>query len=108
MRRLLALLLCFVCAATAQAKYRGVDTEDVPISRLIANATKKLAADPKDQATRATLARLHAMAYATKADVAHVRKGTNEVFEGHDPPGIPWTVAEAKDDATKKAAREHL
>jgi hypothetical protein len=48
----------------AFARYQLIDTEQVPVERLVANVQKKIDAEPNTVQWRYTLARLYGMAYA--------------------------------------------
>jgi len=105
----LALLLA---SATLPAIYMRMETEDVPIDRLVANLERELKADPANVQTLINLARLHAMAYALKANDfpgAQLKPGQPEVPAY--PPGssqIPDTVRPAPSAEGAARAAQHL
>ena len=102
MRR--AFLPCLLFPGAALAIFASADVESVPVARLIENVERQLAASPKDPALTLNLARLHAMAYATKGEAATVEKGTLRPEEGGALPRIPWRVRPGTDEK----ARGHL
>ena len=61
-------LLLLTASAHLTAIYMRMETRDVPIDRLVANLERELKADPANVQTLINLARLHAMAFALKAD----------------------------------------
>jgi hypothetical protein len=107
-RWIAAALIGLLFSTSALAKFAHVETEQVPTDRLIANVAKKLDTERKNQALRATLARLHAMAFATQREKVTVRKGTDEPFDGYTGPAIPWTTVPATGEEALKVAKEHL
>ncbi|MBM3856322.1 MAG: hypothetical protein FJ399_24720 [Verrucomicrobia bacterium] len=58
----------------AHARYMPPDLEEVSIGRLIANVARQAEAKPDDPDVWFRLARLHAMAYASKGDTAQVNR----------------------------------
>ena len=66
----LAALAALVLAAPSRAEYVPAQLATVPVARLVENLQKILDKNPKDTQTRFNLARVHAMAYALKADTA--------------------------------------
>lgn len=97
-------------SSVSHAKYARPQLENVPIERLVANLTKQVEADPKNVEARFNLARVHAMAFAQKADSAQVKTGgeAQGAWFGFEPKHVPFEIKKA-DDATKlAAAKEQL
>ena len=68
-RPLAAAALALLMTSTQLAAiYMRIETRQVPTDRLIANLERELKADPTNVQTVINLARLHAMAFALKAD----------------------------------------
>jgi hypothetical protein len=57
-----------------QAMFPPLLIENVPIDRVIQNLERRVSANPGDINSRINLARVHAMAYASKTETAPVRK----------------------------------
>jgi hypothetical protein len=106
-----AVLLCLSLAAVpAEAEYMQPDLEEVPIGRLIDNLTKQVEAQPKNADLLFNLARLHAMAYASKADKIQVRRGREAQgpWFGYEPRYVPYQVKTTEDRARREEAQRHL
>jgi len=112
-------LACVLLAAagTANAMYYLVDVDQVPIARLTENLEKRLEKNPGDVKLLLNLARLHAMAFATKSDVTNIVSGTLDPFFGYarDGRGLPftrkriaWELAKTRDKDKATAASDHL
>lgn len=99
-----------LAAGPAQAKYMRPDLVEVPISRLIANLQKQTQDKPYNAALRFNIARLCAMAYATKSDTAKVWRDREDEgpWHGYEPKYVPFTVEKTDDEAKAKVARKHL
>jgi hypothetical protein len=85
---LAVLTLVSAGAARLDGIYVRMETERVPVARLVANLEQRLAASPKDSALHVKLARLYGMAYALNTDVvpASTRPGgIQEPWFGHEP-----------------------
>lgn len=67
-----------VASVSASAIFVQPDIEDVPVDRIIANLSAALAANPKDAALHARLARVHAIAYARQTSQFPAKRGTGE------------------------------
>ena len=67
---LAGLLAGLLLRPPAHAEYMQPDLHDVPIERLIANLAAQVKQNPKKIELLLNLARTHAMAYASKAQVA--------------------------------------
>src|SRR5687768_4529450 len=75
-RHLLVVLVLCVAAVPALALYARLDLETVPIDRVVTNLERMISENPTSIETRLNLARLHAMAYASKAtEVPTLRTG---------------------------------
>jgi tetratricopeptide (TPR) repeat protein len=113
-RRAVALLLaaCAVLlpARALYARYIRPVLEVVPIQKLVTNLERLVEKDPKDAQARLNLARVHAMAYASKTEQAEVFKGKeqNGAWFGYEHKHAPFTVKPTEDKEKAKAAREHL
>ncbi|HVS13301.1 MAG TPA: tetratricopeptide repeat protein [Thermoanaerobaculia bacterium] len=92
LRPLAALLAGLTLASPALAIYVRAELEEVPVARLLANATSRTDAAPDDVDAVHNLARLHAMAYAWRlADEAPVQaSGGGDPWFGYEPPWVPW------------------
>jgi tetratricopeptide (TPR) repeat protein len=100
-------LLC----GTAPARYMRVETEKVPVERLVTNLEAEVRANPKDAKAVLNLARAHAMAFARRADELEARKdGKNGgLWFGYEPPFVPFGKATpTTDEAKEAAAKAHL
>ena len=100
-------------ATTCHATYGAPDLANVPIARLIANLEKEAEKKPKDARFRLNLARVHAMAYAWKADTTQVNRRSRSPFEsawfGFDPKHVPFEpVTKTKDKEKLRVAKDHL
>jgi tetratricopeptide (TPR) repeat protein len=97
-------------AGAAHALYPQPVLEVVPVQRLVENLERLVKKKPKDAQARLNLARVHAMAYASKAEQAQVLKGKEErgAWFGYEPRHAPFAVKPADDAAKRRAAREHL
>jgi tetratricopeptide (TPR) repeat protein len=105
-------LALLVASAHLAAIYMRMETQDVPIDRLVANLERELKSDPDNVQTLINLARLHAMAYALKVDAfpgAQLKPGQPEVPSF--PPGssqIPGGVRPAVSPDAAARAAQHL
>lgn len=107
----LALLLCLILSSTARSEHIQQEIVEVPIDRIITNLEKDAEADPKSAATRHALARLHAMAYALRADTMKVRKRDQEkgpAWFGYEPKNMPFQATPSQDPEKEQKAFEHL
>ena len=92
------------------------EAENVPVERVIANLERRLADDPLDVPTQINLARVHAIAWATKSGTQPVltsvywSKRVGDPAIGDVPNGGFQYVrlVTTKDPALLKAARDHL
>lgn len=113
--RSLILLFLALSGAWGQAKFLCVETEQVPIARLIANFERKIQAGTNgvEQALRlrSALGRLHSMAYALKTNALAVDQRTGEPWYGYEHSaqiGAPETVKAVTTAGQELAAKEHL
>ena len=108
------LVVCVMLAPQVAAMFLPIETENVPIDRIIGNLEKRLAIDPRDLRTRLNLARVHAMAWATKSDTAAVVTGPRGASAVGDPdfghrPGFQGVdVRQISDPDQQRVARQHL
>ena len=110
-RTLVVGLAACLFSSTTFARFARPQLETVPIDRLVANMEKMAADKPKDARLRYNLARVHAMAYASKGDKASVQRGreASGVWFGFTPKFVPFgNVQKAKDAETEKKAKAHL
>jgi len=106
-----ALAVALTLLPDVRAMYIRADLEKVPVDRLVKNLEDLAEKDPKNAQIRLNLARAHGMAYASKADEVNVWKNKQEqgVWFDYEPPHVPFNkVTPAKDEAAKKAAKDHL
>jgi hypothetical protein len=106
----LAVCAVLLAAGTLSARYIRPVLEVVPVAKLVQNLERIVQKNPKDAQARLNLARVHAMAYASKTDKAEVFKGKEErgAWFGYEHKHVPFTLTPAKDEAKEKAAKEHL
>lgn len=107
----LAAAAAVVLAGTAPARYIPVQTEKVPVDRIVTNLEAAVKENPKDAKAVLNLARAHAMAYSKRAAELEVRKdGKNGgLWFGYEPPFVPFgKAAPSGDPAQEAAAKAHL
>lgn len=107
----LAAAAAVLLAGTAPAKYIQVQTEKVPVDRIVTNLEAAVKENPKDAKAVLNLARAHAMAYSKRAAELEVRKdGKNGgLWFGYEPPFVPFgKAAPSGDPAKEAAAKAHL
>jgi tetratricopeptide (TPR) repeat protein len=107
---LAAALLLGLGLSQLRAEYIPAEIEKVPVSRLAENLEGILKKEPKNVQVRFNLARLHAMAYALKADETSIRKGREQdgAWFGYEPRPVPFEVKKNDDAGKEDAARKHL
>jgi tetratricopeptide (TPR) repeat protein len=120
-RLLSSLLLILNLVSPAAAKYAHVETEEVPVQRLLTNLETRAHAFGLSDQDKASLeyqiGRLHSMAYAQKTEIAQIRKPKEGVTDDSAP--VPYygfgpsaqrqfDVSAATDKAMENAAKEHL
>jgi tetratricopeptide (TPR) repeat protein len=95
---------------TAQARYIRPDLVRIPIDRLIANLEEAIKKQPKNAGLVSNLARVHAMAYASKVDETEVRRGMEleGAWFGFEPRFIPFMVEKTTDEKKLAAAKAQL
>lgn len=111
MKKRFAFVLLFLAGAiAARALYVRPQLATTPIDRLVRNLTALAKEKPKDARVRFNLARVHAMAYASKADETKVRKGKESqgAWFGYEPSHVPFRLAKTKDEEKLKRAKAHL
>src|SRR5580765_921719 len=100
-------------ATAVSALFLATESENVPIDRVIANLERRVAANPSDVRTRVNLARVHAMAWATKSAETRAFKPGPGVTAG-DPdfghrPGFQGVeVRRSADPELQRIAADHL
>lgn len=113
----LAIAVQAVAATICYAEYAVPDLVNVPIARLIANLEEVAEKKPKDARVRLNLARVHAMAYACKADTTQVNRRYEKDIDyakagawfGYDPKHAPFEpVRETTDKEKLRVAKDHL
>lgn len=93
-----------------------VDVQNVPVDRVLANIERQLAEKPRDVELLVNLARVHAMAYASKSPTVPVvgdppakSPSTTRLWLGY---GVPehrqFEVGRAEDAQAEAIARDHL
>jgi len=94
----------------AEAKFIPIETQQVPIARVLSNLQKRLAQDTNDFKVTYYLARVHSMAYSTNLADVPVRKDENVPMFNHPSydPGVPQSVPVFATPAARKAALNHL
>jgi hypothetical protein len=98
-----------VVCVPAAGKYARVETEKVPVDRIVGNLEARVKESPKDAKAVLNLARAHAMAFARRADELEVRKKGGDPWFGYEPPFVPFGKAAPTPDPEKeKAAKAHL
>jgi hypothetical protein len=110
----IASMLC-VCIGV-HALFITREIENVPIDRVIQNLERRASESPKDVQIRINLARIHAMAYASKSETAPVAKPRNPGDpQSNDPEfGVLTSqfrnvqVRPAPDTAAMELARQHM
>lgn len=94
----------------ARALFLRPQLDTVPIDRLVKNLEEAVAKKPNDAQLLYNLARVHAMAYAQKADTAQVMRGKPEqgAWFGFTPAYIPFKVQKTDDPKKLAEAWAHL
>ena len=114
-RILIALVLC-AGVGPVMAMYARLDLETVPIDRVVANLERMISENPASIETRVNLARLHAIAYATKANEIATLTGSSkspgwekgQPFFGHDQAHAQPPTKSTSDPVKAAKAKEHL
>jgi tetratricopeptide (TPR) repeat protein len=106
------LLLPLAVSSRLTALYVTPEIRQVPVERLVSNLQREVQSDPKSVQKIINLARLHAMAFALKADelpVADFGNKTEEVpWFGFDRDHIPYKAVPAPSPAKASEAQQHL
>jgi hypothetical protein len=94
----------------AEAKFIPIETQQVPISRVLSNLQKRLAQDTNDFKVTYYLARVHSMAYSTNLAEVPMRKDENvPAFYGPwNDAGVPQSVRSFSSPSARKAGLNHL
>jgi hypothetical protein len=114
-RAVAAFSVIVILAATLAAEPIGVDIENVPVERVVANLEQQVRERPTEVDWRVNLARVHAMAYAQKRPTIP----TATYFGGRSGVKVPWVdylvpdfqqfrIRASDDPKVMAAAREHL
>ena len=97
------------------AMFVAVETENVPIDRVLENLERRLSVDPSDVNTRLNLARVYSMAWATKSDTTPaIKRRVGPGLEVGDPywgprPGFQGVqVKPSGDPEIMRVAQQHL
>ncbi len=118
-RNLIPSLLAITACLSQQllGMYMQVETQDVPLERLIVNITDKAKAEPANAEALHQLARIHAIAYSNKLGEADPvkswtgwqKKDPEQPWLGYQPPHVPYNkVTPTEDDRKLEAAKAHL
>ena len=99
-----------------QADYALADLVKIPVDRLVKNLEALVDKKPKDVRLRFNLARVHAMAFASKTEETLVQKDPfgprieveRGVWFGYEPRHVPFQLVKTADAAKVKAAKAHL
>ena len=104
--RLLWLVVFLAATSPAFGRWAGgVETERIPVARLIENLEKIARDNPTSVEAQLNLGRAHGMAYAQKSDPLTVPKA----YHGMQPPAVPFgTVTTAADHTLSTASQTHL
>ena len=105
----LVLGLFAAISTSLHARYARPMLEEIPIERLVKNLTELAEKNPKDAKLRFNLARVHAMAYASKTDKTEIQSGKEAqgAWFGFGPKHLPFNVVKTDDaEAQKKAAAQ--
>jgi len=107
--RILVAAWCLAVTGSASAEFMMPDLENVPVDRLIANLERLIEKEPRSAELRANLARVHAMAYATKSSGARIWRGKERegVWSSYGPDYLQPQV-KAASGKTADIARAHL
>ncbi len=106
----LSLTILALTDASAEARFMRPDLEKVPIERLVKNLDELAQKEPKNIQVRYNLARVHAMAYALKADTCEINKkqANGGAWFGYTPSVVPFKSIETKDKEKLAQAKIHL
>lgn len=109
----IAALLVAALSVSLDAIFIAPELENVPIDRLVQNLEAQIRERPDRMAPRLNLARVHAMAYASKSDTAKVATGrrggaAGEPWFGFDPNDFRLPIEPAADPKKQDEASAHL
>jgi hypothetical protein len=106
---MLAAVWWLAASVSAIAEFRIGDLDNISVDRLVANLESLIEKEPRSAELRANLARVHAMAYATKSSDARIVPGRERegVWTGHEPNYLQPRVKGAS-GKTAEVARAHL
>ncbi len=110
-----AIVAVTLAAPRLLAMFVAVETENVPIDRVLENLERRLSVDPSDVNTRLNLARVYSMAWATKSDTTPaIKRRVGPGLEVGDPywgprPGFQGVqVKPSGDPEIMRVAQQHL
>jgi len=108
-----AVLCVLFGGAGLGALYMRVETQKVPVARLVENLERQLAEKPGDPQIQINLARLHGMAWALKTEEVPAAAGRTskelEPWYGYSPDLVPYHEQVTRgSDEERAAARRHL
>jgi tetratricopeptide (TPR) repeat protein len=115
-RILIAAMLC-ATVVSALARYVMPDLDTVPIDRVVTNLERMIREDPANIETRVNLARLYAMAYATRiTEMSTFRTGNptspgyekGQPYFGRDQPHAQPSVKSTGNAAMTARAKDYL
>ncbi len=95
-------------ATPVWAKFARPDLKTVPIERLQANLQAAIEKSPQDANLRRNLARVYAMAFASKQENVEVNNRDESLWFGFTPKYIPFEVKPADDAQAKQQAEAAL
>jgi len=111
---ILALAAAAAAGSVMSAMFIQFELENVPIERAITNLERMIQEQPSNIPWRINLARIHAMAYAQKAETVPIVKNqqmkdwNGQPFFGHSPEYKQFTVKPTTEAAAAEAAARHL
>jgi tetratricopeptide (TPR) repeat protein len=88
-----------------------VETQVVPVDRLVANLERDLGSNPNKAQAHINLGRLHGMAYALKTDelpAVAMTPGNDQPWYGYEPKPIPYSTKPAPNPEAEAKAKAHL
>jgi tetratricopeptide (TPR) repeat protein len=108
--RLLPSLALLAVSLPASAEFAKVDTEKVPVERLLKNLQESVDRNPKDAKAILNIARAHAMAFSLRSgELEVVSKDPDRLWFGYEPDLVPFNrVVPTVDPEKLKAAKSHL
>lgn len=107
---LFTIFAVFACmtATPAWARFAQPDLKTVPIERLQANLQSAIEKAPQDANLRRNLARVYAMAFASKQENVEVNNRDDSLWFGFTPKFIPFEVQTTDDAQAKQQAEAAL